>query len=178
MALHLGFSLVIWALVLFVLCIAPIWLLVLGIGNLLAGRGGRIRIAISAICLLFSAFAIDSSDSRYPPTVRYGRCLSMLESFRTAFRRIVTSISSFRPRSCCRVERSVPMIHDEVLAKLSRSKILKGISIPSERQAGLVDFLMDWVEREIAPGRTPLTPTASLTFAEIMGYNIRRICGD
>ena len=70
------------------------------------------------------------------------------------------------------------MIHDEVLAKLSRSKILKGISIPSERQAGLVDFLMDWVEREIAPGRTPLTPIASLTFAEIMGYNIRRICGD
>ena len=60
MALQLGIYLVIWALVVFVLFVAPIWLLVAGLRRVRAKRGGRIRIAISAIWLLFSAFAIDS----------------------------------------------------------------------------------------------------------------------
>ncbi len=63
MALELGISLAIiaiWALVGFVLVVAPIWLLVAGLQRVRAKRGGRIRIAISAIWLLFSAFAIDS----------------------------------------------------------------------------------------------------------------------
>ncbi len=60
MALQLGIYLVIWALVVFVLFVAPIWLLVAGVRSLRAKRGGRIRIAISAMGLLFSAFAIDS----------------------------------------------------------------------------------------------------------------------
>ena len=60
MALHLGLYLAIWALVGFVLVVAPIWLLVAGLQRVRAKRGGRIRIAISAIWLLFSAFAIDS----------------------------------------------------------------------------------------------------------------------
>ena len=60
MALHLGLYLAIWALVGFVLVVAPIWLLVAGLRSVRAKRGGRIRIAISAIWLLFSAFAIDS----------------------------------------------------------------------------------------------------------------------
>ena len=60
MALHLGLYLAIWALVGFVLVVAPIWLLVTGLRSVRAKRGGRIRIAISAIWLLFSAFAIDS----------------------------------------------------------------------------------------------------------------------
>ena len=60
MVLNLGLYLVIWALVGFVLVVAPIWLLVAGIRSLRAKRAGRIRIAISAIWLLVSAFAIDS----------------------------------------------------------------------------------------------------------------------
>ena len=60
MALHLGLYLAIWALVGFVLVVAPIWLLVAGLRSVRAKRGGRIRIAISTIWLLFSAFAIDS----------------------------------------------------------------------------------------------------------------------
>ena len=60
MALHLGLYLAIWALVGFVLVVAPIWLLVAGLRSVRAKRGERIRIAISAIWLLFSAFAIDS----------------------------------------------------------------------------------------------------------------------
>ena len=60
MALHLGLYLAIWALVGFVLVVAPIWLLVAGLQRVRAKRGGRISIAISAIWLLFSAFAIDS----------------------------------------------------------------------------------------------------------------------
>ncbi len=63
MALELGISLAIlaiWALVGFVLVVAPIWLLVAGLRSVRAKRGERIRIAISAIWLLFSAFAIDS----------------------------------------------------------------------------------------------------------------------
>lgn len=63
MALELGISLAIlaiWALVGFVLVVAPIWLLVTGLRSVRAKRGERIRIAISAIWLLFSAFAIDS----------------------------------------------------------------------------------------------------------------------
>ena len=32
-------------------------------------------------------------------------------------------------------------------------KLPKGIPIPPERQAGLVDFLMDWIERENAVGQ-------------------------
>ena len=59
MALHLGLYLAIWALVGFVLVVAPIWLLIAGLQRVRAKRGGRIRIAISAIWLLFSAFAID-----------------------------------------------------------------------------------------------------------------------
>ena len=60
MALQLGIYLVIWALVVFALFVAPIWLLVAGLRRVRAKRGGRIRIAISTIWLLFSAFAIDS----------------------------------------------------------------------------------------------------------------------
>ena len=60
MALQLGIYLVIWALVVFVLFVAPIWLLVAGLRRVRAKRGGRIRVAISTIWLLFSAFAIDS----------------------------------------------------------------------------------------------------------------------
>ncbi len=60
MALELGISLAIlaiWALVVFVLVVAPIWLLVAGLRSVRTGRGGLIRIAISAIWLLVSAFA-------------------------------------------------------------------------------------------------------------------------
>ena len=63
MALELGISLAIfaiWALAFFLLFVAPIWLLVAGLRSVRAKRGGRIRIAISAIWLLVSAFAIDS----------------------------------------------------------------------------------------------------------------------
>ena len=60
MGVHLGLYLAIWALFGFVLVVAPIWLLVAGLQRVRAKRGGRIRIAISAIWLLFSAFAIDS----------------------------------------------------------------------------------------------------------------------
>ena len=60
MALQFGIYLAIWALVVFVLFVAPIWLLVAGLRSVRAKRGGWIRIAISAIWLLFSAFAIDS----------------------------------------------------------------------------------------------------------------------
>ena len=67
---------------------------------------GRRRIGKSTLIEEFAARTADhfiEIEGLPPSTVRYERRLSMRESFRTAFRRMATSISSFRPRSCCRV---------------------------------------------------------------------------